>query len=75
MTISNIAVSSTTSSFRGDRRCLKFPTHWVHKGNWSLPLVAMLFDGSNSFGFCRRSSSDLFYQIILNSDHPFQRRY
>ena len=48
----------------------------VHSGNWSHPLEAMFSDGSNlsnSF-FCRRTSSDNFYLIILNSDHQFQRR-
>ena len=45
------------------------------KGNWSRPLVAMYFDGQFCFSyFGRRSFSDHFYQIILNSDHWFQKR-
>ena len=57
------------------RRCLKFPTHsHIRETGHTLWRPCFLMDQICLCYFYRRSSSDHFYQIILNSDHQFQER-
>ena len=53
------------------RKCLKLSYITGAYGKVAKALVALLIDGSN---FYIKSSSNHFYDIVLNSDYWFQRR-